>query len=94
MCMRFGADPWENEFFTTDKTRNAELMRAMPSGTLVFWDRLSGPKWTDVKIEDFEANGFLLLWDEEAVLKGYVIPRSFFGVGGPRHQRMAFLYKP
>jgi hypothetical protein len=93
MCMRFGADPWQNEFFTTDKNKNAELMRAMPAGTLVFWDRLSGPKWTDVKIEDFQANGFQLLYEEEAVLNGYVIPRSFFGVGGPRHQRMAFLYK-
>jgi hypothetical protein len=94
MCMRFDADPWQNEFFTTDKARNAELMRALPPGTLVFWDRLSGPKWTDVKIEDFQANGFELLYEESAVLTGYVIPRLFFGVGGPRHQRMAFLYKP
>ena len=86
MCMRFEADPWQNEFFTTDKNKNAELMRALPAGTLVFWDRLSGPKWTDVKIEDFQANGFALLYEEEAVLKGYVIPRSFFGVGGPRHR--------
>ena len=93
MCMRFDADPWQNEFFTTDKVRNAELMRAMPAGTLVFWDRLSGPKWTDVKIEDFQANGFELLYEEQAVLKGYIMPRSFFGVGGPRAQRMAFLYK-
>ena len=93
MCMRFDADPWQNEFFTTDKVRNAELMQAMPSGTLVFWDRLTGPKWTDVKIEDFQANGFDVLYEESAVLKGYVIPRSFFGVGGPRQQRMALLYK-
>ncbi len=94
MAMRFDADPWQNEFFTTDKERNAELMRAMPAGSLVFWDRLTGPKWTDVKIEDFQANGFELLYEESAVLKGYVIPRSFFGVGGSRHQRMALLYKP
>ncbi len=94
MAMRFNADPWQNEFFTTDKVRNAQLMQAMPAGTLVFWDRLTGPKWTDVKIEDFQANGFELLYEEQAVLKGYVIPRSFFGVGGPRHQRMALLYKP
>ena len=91
--MRFEADPWQNEFFTTDKVRNAQLMREMPAGTLVFWDLKSGPRWTDVKIEDFQANGFELLHEEQAVLKGYIMPRSFFGVGGPRAQRMAFLYK-
>lgn len=94
MCMLLNGDPWQNEFFTQDAARNQQLMQVMPSGTLVFWDVKSGPRWTDVKIEDFLANGFELLHEESAVLRGYLIPRSFFGVGGPRAQRMALLYKP
>ncbi len=94
MCMLLDGDPWQNEFFTQDAARNRQLMQAMPPGTLVFWDVKSGPRWTDVKIEDFLANGFELLHEESAVLRGYLIPRSFFGVGGPRAQRMALLYKP
>lgn len=94
MCLLLDADPWQNEFFTTDKAKNQELLQALPAGTLVFWDIRSGPQWTDVKIEDFQAHGFELLHEERAVLEGYLIPRPFFGVGGPRQQRMALLYKP
>jgi hypothetical protein len=94
MCMLLESDPWQNESFTQDAAKNRQLMQALPPGTLVFWDAKSGPRWTDVKIEDFRANGFELLHEERAVLEGYVIWRSFFGVGGPRHQRMALLYKP
>ena len=94
MCMLLEADPWQNENFTQDAAENQRRMQALPSGTLVFWDAKSGPRWTDVKIEDFQANGFELLHEDRAVLEGYVIWRSFFGVGGPRHQRMALLYKP
>ena len=94
MCMLLDGDPWQNEPFTQDALKNQQLMQAMPPGTLVFWDLKSGPRWTDVKIEDFLANGFELLHEERAVLDGYLIPRSFFGVGGPRQQRMALLYKP
>ena len=94
MCMLLNGDPWQNEFFTQDAARNQQLIQAMPPGTLVFWDVKSGPRWTDVKIEDFLANGFELLHEERAVLRGYLLPRSFFGVGGPREQRMGLLYKP
>ncbi len=94
MCMLLNGDPWQNEFFTQDAAKNRQLMQAMPPGTLVFWDMKSGPRWTEVKIEDFLANGFVLLHEESAVLRGYLIPRAYFGVGGPREQRMALLYKP
>jgi hypothetical protein len=94
MCMLLNGDPWQNEFFTQDAAKNQQLLQAMPPGTLVFWDAKSGPRWTDVKIEDFQAHGFELLHEERAALEGYLIPRAFFGVGGPRHQRMALLYKP
>jgi hypothetical protein len=94
MCMLLDGDPWQNEPFTQDAARNQQLIQALPPGTLVFWDLKSGPRWTDVKIEDFLANDFELLHEERAVLSGYLIPRSFLGVGGPRQQRMALLYKP
>lgn len=94
MCMLLNGDPWQNEGFTQDTAKNQQLMQAMPAGTLVFWDVKSGPRWTDVKIADFLANGFELLHEERAVLRGYLIPGSLFGVGGPRVQRMALLYKP
>jgi hypothetical protein len=94
MCMLLNGDPWQNEFFTLDATRNQQLLQAMPPGTLVFWDAKSGPRWTEIKIEDFLANGFELLHEEHAVLRGYLIRYSPFTIGGPRHQRMALLYKP
>jgi hypothetical protein len=93
MCIAFDHDPWENYSFTGDKQRDLGALRESPKGTLVFWEDRFGPKWHGFTAEDFAEAGYELIHKEEFVLKGYVLPRAFFGLGGPRSQRMYFLYK-
>jgi hypothetical protein len=93
MCIRFDQDPWENLNFSGDRERGLAALQASPPGTLVLWDRIYGPKWHGLKPEDFPAAGYRLLRREEFVLRGYILPRSFFGFGGPRHQEMSLYYK-
>ena len=93
MCIRFDQDPWENLSFSGDRERSLAALQASPTGTLVLWDRIYGPKWHGLKSEDFPAAGYRLLRREEFVLRGYILPRSFFGFGGPRHQEMSLYYK-
>ena len=57
------------------------------------WDKLYGPKWYHVESKDFEAAGYELLHEGTFLLKGYILPRSFFGFGGPRNQKMYFYYE-
>src|SRR6185295_597677 len=38
MCILFGRDPWEKPFFSDDHEHNLRILRALPHGTLVFWD--------------------------------------------------------
>jgi hypothetical protein len=93
MCIAFDADPWENFSFSGDKGRDQEALRQSPSGTLIFWEDRFGPKWHGFTAQDFVEAGYELIHDEQFVLRGYILPRSFFGLGGPRTQRMYFLYK-
>lgn len=93
MAIRFDQDPWENLEFTHDRARDLEALRASPPGTLVFWESIYGPKWHALRAEDFVEAGYRLLHKEQFILRGYILPRSFFGYGGPRHQEMYFFYK-
>lgn len=93
MCIAFDADPWENYSFSGDRLADREAISRLPSGTLVFWEDRFGPKWHGFTAQDFVAAGYELIHEEDFVLRGYILPRSFFGLGGPRSQRMYFLYK-
>lgn len=93
MCIAFDRDPWENYSFSGDKQRDQEALRQLPSGTLVFWEDRFGPKWHGLTAQDIAEAGYEVIHDEGFVLRGYILPRAFFGLGGPRAQRMYFLYK-
>jgi uncharacterized membrane protein len=93
MCIAFDQDPWENLIFAHDRGRDLSALRASPIGTLVFWEERFGPKWHALTPEDFEAAGYRLLHSQPFLLEGYLLPRSFFGYGGPRRQRYYFFYR-
>jgi hypothetical protein len=94
MCILFDRDPWENLTFTRDRDRDLAALRDLPDETLVFWERRFGPKWHGLNAADFEEAGYELLHRRDFILKGYMLPRSLFGYGGPRHQEMFLFYKP
>lgn len=54
----FDRDPEENPLWTGDRERNLSLLRALPEGTLVLWDRDIGRSWHHLSEEDFFAEGF------------------------------------
>lgn len=93
MCILLDRDPWENVSFTRDRSKDLQSLRESPVGTLVFWEDRFGPKWHGMKPDDFTAAGYDLLHQQEFLLKGYILPRSFFGFGGPRRQVMYLFYK-
>jgi hypothetical protein len=93
MCVLFDRDPWENPGLGRDRDSDLAVLRASPPGTLIFWESRYGPKWMKLGPDDFVEAGYEKLYEQEFVLKGYVLPRSFFGFGGPRHQVMYFYYK-
>lgn len=93
VCILFDRDPWENPAWSHDRTRDLELLRQSPAGTLVVWDELIGPKWFGLRAEDFAAAGYRRLHSQEFRLDGYVLTRSWFGFGGPRHQTYHIFYK-
>lgn len=93
MCIVFDRDPWENLAFTGDRENDLANLRASPEGTLIFWESRFGPKSQGLRSDDFLETGYELLHREEFLLKGYILPRSFFGYGGPRKQEMYFFYK-
>ena len=94
MCILFDRDPWENLTFTRDRERDLAALRDLPDRTLVFWESRFGPKWHGLNAADFEEAGYELLHSRDFILKGYLLPRSLFGYGGPRHQEMYLFYKP
>ena len=93
MCIVFDADPWENYSFSGDRSKDLVALSKSPGGTLVFWEDRFGPKWHGLTAADFREAGYELLHEEQFLLEGYILPRSFFGFGGPRPQRMYFYYK-
>lgn len=92
-AIRFDTDPWKNITFSGDRERNIQLLRESQPGTLALWESRYGPIWHHVNPGDFETAGYELIAKREFVLKGYVLPRSFFGFGGPRSQEMFLYYK-
>ncbi len=86
-------DPWEKPSFGSDPDYNRKLLEQSPSQTLVLWDAETGPKWYRLQAEDFVNAGFSLLNTQEFHLKGTFLPLSWKHLGGPRQQRMHWLYK-
>lgn len=87
-------DPWEKPSFNADRESNLKLIRQSPAGTLVLWDEDTGPKWYKLRAEDFATSGYKLLGSQSFTLKGWLIRLDWKYWGGPRFQRMYWLYKP
>ncbi len=87
-------DPWEKPSFSADREFNLDLIRKSPAGTLVLWDEETGPKWYKIRAEDFQDSGYELLWSQSFKLKGWLLRFNWKHWGGPRFQRMYWLYKP
>lgn len=88
-----GRDPLENLAFTADRERNLQLLRQTPDGTLALWEDETGPKWYQLRAEDFETAGFERLTSQDFKLKGYLLRLSGDRLGGWRSQRMHWFYK-
>ncbi len=93
VAILFGRDPWENVQWTRHPAHDQEILRQLPAGTLVVWDQLIGPKWYGIEAATFQNAGFDLLHEASFTLRGYLLTSSWFGVGGPRHQRYFVFYK-
>ncbi|MFN0109910.1 MAG: hypothetical protein ACKVZH_13735 [Blastocatellia bacterium] len=93
-CILFDRDPWENPAFTRNHEQDFKTLRELPSGTLVVWEELAGPKEYGLNAMDFEMAGFVNLYSRPFALKGHILNRSWFGFGGTRRQTVSLLYKP
>ncbi|MFN0085304.1 MAG: hypothetical protein ACKVX9_07945, partial [Blastocatellia bacterium] len=92
-CIRFDRDPWEQPLFTHNREQDLQLLREMPAGTLVYWDARIGPKWFGLEADDFLAAGYREIYSETHTLRGYLLDRAWFGMGGPRRQTTWLLFK-
>ena len=93
MAILFDADPWSAPSWG-DSSKNLEIIRGLPSGTVVFWDSETGPAWYHLGRADFEGAGFQVLAAREKALEGRFVKGTVLGMGGPRRQAMCLLYKP
>jgi hypothetical protein len=93
MRIVFDRDPRENPVFTGDRERNLELVRQSPGRTLVFWDEETGPKWYQIRANDFESAGFDRLKSQAYRIEGKFYTLSRNGYGGPRIQQLHMFYK-
>ncbi len=93
MRILFNRDLREAPNFSRDRDYNLNLIRQSPSGTLVFWDEDTGPKWFQMRAEDFELAGYVPLRSQSFNLGGLFFTLSRRGYGGARLQQMHLFYK-
>lgn len=89
----FDRDPWEKPSFSADHKRNIELLRQSPAGTLALWDEETGPRWYQLRAEDFEAAGYRRLKSQDFKLEGWIVRLKWGRFGGARLQQMHWFYK-
>ncbi|TMB11882.1 MAG: hypothetical protein E6J66_07835 [Deltaproteobacteria bacterium] len=58
MSIRFGRDPAERPNLGTNPEQNAQILRASPPGTLVFWDAHTGPQFYAIGPAELERAGY------------------------------------
>lgn len=93
MRIVFDRDHWEMPALTGDREQNLELVRRLPSGTLIFWDAETGPAWYRLTPHDFEQAGFESILSRQYLLTGRLLPITWAGSLGARKQSMHLLYK-
>jgi uncharacterized membrane protein len=94
MAIIFDRDLRDALPFTGDREHNLNLIRSVPPGTLVLWDRNTGPVWYGLEPADFEAAGFQLLRSKSYSLRGR-LPEWLRSRrdAAPWKQRMDLLYR-
>ena len=95
MAILMDQDVGERVRAGSNRATNLEIFRNMPIGTLVFWDRETGPAWYGIKAEDLVSEGYTLLQSQSYVMQGWMPPRLrwWYYDWGPRKQQMHLLYK-
>ncbi len=93
MCVMFGTDPMERPNLTADREENLQMLRAMPGGTLIFWDSLTGPAWHNLKDQDFENIGYQRLYSKPYRLRGWIWNDVKLSYPGVRQQEMHLFYR-
>ena len=93
MAVLFDWDIWRNLPWTDDRAHNLALLRAAPSGTLLFWDDATGPDWYHVTASDFAAAGFERLRSASYDLYPLLRRESWDHGPGPRREGMHLFYK-
>lgn len=88
----FGRDPRERPRLGEDPEKNVELLRALPPGTLIFWDNHTGPQFHKIGGPDLARTGFELLRRQEYDLQ----PLLPISIPQLRHRRLELYlyYKP
>ncbi|HVO21674.1 MAG TPA: hypothetical protein VMU15_20645 [Anaeromyxobacter sp.] len=69
MDVLLDVDLSERPVLGRDRERNVEILRALPPGTLVFWDALTGPQFHDVRPADLERAGYQRLYRKPYLLE-------------------------
>lgn len=92
-CILSGDDPFNNLYFTKNRENDLSQLRNATGDILVYWDQVSGSRWTAIKPDDFIQSGYTQLYSENFTIKGKILERSLFGHGGPRDQQIYLFYK-
>jgi hypothetical protein len=58
MAIRLDHDPGERPNLGDDPEREVEILRALPPGTLIFWDAHTGPQYHHIGPAEFERAGY------------------------------------
>jgi uncharacterized membrane protein len=94
MAILFDRDSRNALPLSGDREHNLEVIRDAPPGTLVFWDRNTGPAWYHLEPSDFEAAGYRLLHSTSYTLRGRLSGLLIGDRGAsPWVQRMDLLYR-
>ena len=62
-----------------DREADLKALRECEAGAMAVWDELVGPKWSGLRVKDFEVAGFVRLYAQSFTLKGYILDRLWFG---------------
>ncbi|HKS16288.1 MAG TPA: hypothetical protein VJU16_03195, partial [Planctomycetota bacterium] len=93
MCALFDRDPLENPRWSANRAENLARLDELPASTLVYWDRMIGPSWFHLEVEDFEAAGFRRLADHKERLSGKFVGASKVIPGASSEQELVLLYR-
>jgi hypothetical protein len=93
MCALFDRDPNESPAWSADRKENLARLKELPESTLVYWDRMIGPSWFHLEIEDFEAAGFRRLASRKERLTGKLTGFAKDIPGASIDQELVLLYR-